>query len=72
MLKLSKQQLARNLDRAIGAEVGMKGLNDLIYAWLKYRKYGKKYRDKLYHRDWLYVSEVMDLSTYAGRDLLKI
>ena len=69
MLRISKEQVARNLERAIGADVGMQGLNTLIHGWLKFRKYGSKYRDKLYHRDWLYISEVMDLSDYAQVDL---
>ena len=29
-----------------------------------------KYRNAIYNRDWLYVSEVQDLSDYAGYDLL--
>ena len=71
-MKISKKQLARNLDRAIEAEVGLAGLNKLIYGWLKYRKYGCKYRNKLYNRDWMYMTEIMDLSDYAGYDLSKI
>lgn len=71
-MKISKEQLARNLNRAIGAEVGIEGLNTLIYGWLNYRKYGHKYRNKLYNRDWMYMTEIMDLSEYAGYDLSKI
>ena len=66
---MSKAQVARNLGRAIGADVGIAGLNTLIHGWLKWRKYGHKYRDKLYHRDWLFITEVMDLSEYAQYDL---
>ena len=69
IIRISKEQLARNLGRAIGADVGLQGLNTLIHGWLKFRKYGSTYRDKLYHRDWLYISEVMDLSDYAQVDL---
>ena len=72
MMRITKEQLARNLDRAIGAEVGLEGLNKLIYGWLNYRKYGNKYRNKLYNRDWMYMTEIMDLSDYAGYDLTKI
>ena len=69
MLRISKEQLARNLGRAIGANVGLQGLNTLIHGWLKFRKYGHKYRNKLYNRDWLYITEVYDLSEYAQYDL---
>lgn len=70
MLKVSKAELARRLEQkkecANGGEVG---LNILIYGWLKFRKYGRKYRNKLYNRDWLYIVEVHDLSDYAQVDL---
>ena len=72
MIRITKQQLARNLSRAIDCDVGFDGLNTLIYGWLNYRKYGHQYRDKLYHRDWLFITEVHDLSAYAGYDLSKI
>ena len=72
MEKISKKQIARNLDKAIKHEVGEKGLQILIHGWLKYRKYGKKYRNKLYNRNWLFIVEVNDLSEYAGYDLSKI
>ncbi len=41
-----------------------------LYGWLNLRHYGPKYRNAIYNRDWLYVSEVQDLSDYAGYDLL--
>ena len=69
MIKLTKQQLARNLDRAIGTEVGLKGLNDLIYAWMKKRKYCRKYYFAVHNRAFLYITEVRDLSEYAGYNL---
>ena len=69
MLKISKLQIAANADKARGVKRGMEGLNILIYGWLKFRKYGQKYRNKLYNRDWLYIVEVQDLSNYAGCDL---
>ena len=69
MLRISKEQLARNLGRAIGANVGMQGLNTLIHGWLKFRKYGKKYYFAIHNRDFLYITEVRDLSEYAGYDL---
>ncbi|MBO4689719.1 MAG: hypothetical protein J5621_02475 [Paludibacteraceae bacterium] len=69
MQRITKSQLALNLNRAIAAEVGLPGLNILIFGWLKHRHYGHQYRDKLYHRDWLFITEVMDLSEYAQYDL---
>lgn len=66
MLRISKKELARRLDAALGEKVGMEGLNTLLYGWKKYRKYGKKYLDALKHRDWFYIVEVMDISDYAG------
>ena len=69
MKRISKADLAARLERAIGAKVGMTGLNTLLYGWKKFRKYGAKYRHALEARDWLYITEVMDLSEYAGCDL---
>ena len=69
MKRISKEELAARLERAIGAKVGMAGLNTLLYGWKKFRKYGAKYRHALEARDWLYITEVMDLSEYAGCDL---
>ena len=71
MKRISKEELAARLERAIGAKVGMAGLNTLLYGWKKFRKYGAKYLDALKHRDWLYITEVMDLSEYAGYDLTR-
>ena len=66
MLKVSKAELARRLESRVEcANGGEVGLNILIYGWLKFRKYGHKYRNKLYNRDWLYIVEVHDLSDYA-------
>ncbi len=69
MKRISKEELAARLERAIGAKVGMTGLNILLYGWKKFRKYGARYLDALKHREWLYITEVMDLSEYAGYDL---
>ena len=69
MKRISKEELAVRLERAIGAKVGMAGLNTRLYGWKKFRKYGARYLDALKHREWLYITEVMDLSEYAGYDL---
>ena len=71
MKRISKEELAARLERAIVAKVGMAGLNTLLYGWKKFRKYGARYLDALKHREWLYITEVMDLSEYAGYDLTR-
>ena len=69
MPHVSKEELLSRLELAIGAQVGIEGLNTLLYGWKKFRKFGAKYLDALKHRNWFYISEVMDLSDYAGYDL---
>jgi hypothetical protein len=69
MKRITKSQLAINLNRHLGIEVGLAGLGILIYGWFRYRRYGRKYRKAVYNRDWLYIVEVQDLSEYAGYDL---
>ena len=70
MEKISKTELAARLEARVDcAEGGMEGLNTLMYGWKRFRKYDAKYRHALEARDWLYKSEVMDLSQYAGCDL---
>lgn len=69
MQRISKKELARNLGRAIGQEVGMEGLNTLIFGWLKHRKYGRKYYNAVRNRNFLFITEIQDLSEYAGYDL---
>ena len=72
MQRVSKSELARRADKARGVTRGIEGLNILIHGWLNFRKYGQKYREALRHRDWLYITEVMDLSEYAQCDLPKM
>ena len=65
--------LTARLERAIHADVGMKGLRILIYGWMK------KYNLIGYHtltsraqydgEAWLSLGETMSLSRYAGYDL---
>lgn len=73
MLKISKEQLAANLDRAIvhipGEAVGMQGLNTLIYGWIKHKRYGLNYSIKVSLRNFLWITEVHELSEYAGYNL---
>ena len=62
MPHVSKEELLSRLELAIGAQVGIEGLNTLLYGWKKFRKFGAKYLDELKHRNWFYITEVMDLS----------
>ena len=75
MEKKTRAELACNLDRQTahipGEPPGIRGLNILINGWLNCRQYGKKYRKAVANRDWLYITEVRDLSDYAGYDLSK-
>jgi len=71
MERISKTKLAANLERAIRCDVGGRGLQILIYGWLNFRRYGDKYRHAVQARDYLFITEVQDLSTYAGYDLSK-
>ena len=72
MQKISKAVLAERLEARVEcAEGGVEGLNILLYGWKKFRKYGAKYLHVLEARDWMYSVEVMDLSEYAGYDLMQ-
>ena len=69
MRRITKEELARNLSGIIEEDVGKDGLSTMIYGWLRYRKYGKKYRHAIHARDYLFITEVQDLSEYVGYDL---
>ena len=71
MEKISKEELARRLDREIKASAGMAGLNILMFGWKNFRHYGTKYRHALNAGNYLFLMEVIDLSDYAGVDLTK-
>ena len=71
MPRISKQELASRLDALLGAKVGTEGLDKLLYGWKKKRGYGQRYLNALKHREWMYITEVMDLSEYAQYDLTK-
>ena len=66
-------QLTARLERAIHADVGLRGLNILLYGWIT--KYGKVTRPILNlrkHKDgeyWLTLGEAAHFSRYAGYDL---
>ena len=71
MQRISKEELVRRLEAILGAPVGMKGLNTLLYGWKKTRKYGAVYCQVLTNRKWMYITEVLDFSEYAQYDLSK-
>lgn len=66
---MTKAQLALNLSSYVGEDVGLEGLQTMIYGWLNQRKYGAKYRHAVHARNFLYIMEVNELSEYAGYDL---
>ena len=66
MQHISKIEIAERLDEVLGAEVGMRGLNTLLYGWT--RKDPQR-RTNISHRRWFYGYEVRELSAYAGYDL---
>ena len=72
MLRISKIELARRLAATVAIandKTPIQALNILIYGWLRYRKYGERYQKAIANRDWLFMSEVLDLSEYAQCDL---
>ena len=66
-------QLAARLERAIHADVGLKGLNILLYGWIT--KHGRCSRAQFAMRKkadgefWLSRSEAEHFSRYCGYDL---
>lgn len=73
--KYSMAQLAANLEKAIHCDVGVYGLNILLYGWR--RKYtaltsaALAERKKKYGFQFLYEDEVKLFSKYVGYDLTK-
>ena len=73
--KYSMAQLTANLEKAIQCDVGIYGLNILLYGWR--RKYTAltnatlSERKRKYSFQFLYEDEVILFSKYAGYDLTK-
>ena len=69
------EQLTARLERAIHCDVGLKGLNTLIYGWIT--KHGRCSRAQLCMRNnedgqfWLDLPEAEHFSQYVGYDLTK-
>ena len=66
MQRVSKMEIAERLDEVLGAKVGMRGLNTLLYGW---NRKDPQRRINISHRRWLYGYEVQELSAYAGYNL---
>ena len=68
-------QLTARLERAIHADVGMQGLNILLYGWIT--KHGRCSRLQFADRKrksgepYLTLGEAIHFSRYAGYDLIK-
>ena len=65
--------LAARLERAIRCDVGMKGLNTLLYGWARKKNWNINAlfwtREKRDGEPWLSLEETKSLSEYAGYDL---
>ena len=65
--------LAARLERAIHKDVGMKGLNTLLYGWARKKNWNINAlfwtREKRDGEPWLSLEETKSLSEYAGYDL---
>jgi hypothetical protein len=65
--------LCARLERAIHADVGMKGLNTLLYGWARKKNWNINAlfwtREKRDGEPWLSLEETKSLSEYAGYDL---
>ncbi len=66
--------LAARLERAIHADVGMQGLNILLYGWMQKGGVSRTtlfMRKKSAGEEYLTPNEVRNFSLYAGYDLSK-
>ena len=66
--------LAARLERAIHADVGMRGLNILLFGWIRKGNLSHetlRTREKRDGEPWLTPYEAQSLSVYAGYDLTK-
>ena len=65
--------LAARLERAIHCDVGMQGLNTLLYGWARKKNWNINAlfwtREKRDGEPWLSLEETKSLSEYAGYDL---
>lgn len=72
-MKIPLTTIAARLERAIHADVGMKGLRILLYGWkMKYRlvdDYTFYNRSAENGEPYLTMGELMSFSRYAGYDL---
>ena len=67
-------QLAARLERAIHCDVGLQGLNILLYGWMRKGGINRStlcMRKKSIGEEYLTLEEVRIFSLYAGYDLSK-
>ena len=73
--KYSLEQLAASLEKAIHCDVGIYGLNVLLYGWRKKTGLAAntilRERKRKHGFQFLYEDEVILFSKYAGYDLTK-
>ena len=74
MEKIKKTELARRLNERVSLADDLnpkQALDIMLYGWRKHHRFGQTYVNALKRRDWMYITEVMDLSRYVGVDLTK-
>lgn len=74
MEKIKKTEIARRLGERVSIAQDLtpkKALDIMLYGWRKHRRFGLTYVNALKRRDWMYITEVMDVSRYVGVDLAK-
>ena len=73
--KILLTAICARLERAIHADVGMKGLSILMYGWAKKKNFNLNaliyMREKRNGEPYLTLNEAKELSIYAGYDLTK-
>ena len=67
--------ICARLERAIHADVGMRGLNTMMYGWAKQKNFNLNallwMREKRKREPILTLNELRELSEYVGYDLTK-
>ena len=72
--KIPLSLIARRLNDALNAEVGLKGLNTLLFGWIRKGHLSSatlRVRNKRDGYRWLSIHELESFSQYAGYDLTK-
>ena len=72
MERITKIELAERLANRVELADDLtpeRGLEILLYGWMNYRRFSDKYRHAVHARDYLFITELLDLSAYAQCDL---